>query len=284
MRGKIVISVAGTVLILAGCAPEMRTPKNICPGKGSVDEALAALQAQAQRAVSLKASGQCRLEFYVEGEKKPKKENLDVRLRVNPPAEIYMWGDKPLVNKAVVLGSNEEEFWLAIRPKEVSVYAWGKWSEQGSSGGLIINPRTLLEALGMSEVDPQQDWSLSNEGAFDILTKREGGLVTKKIYVYSCEYHVSKVEFFDSDGQIAAYAELNSYQEISEGVFAPRFIEVTTFTQNEARRPVSVTLKLGSIQASKEWPDALFKRRPPSKGKFKNMGVIIDGKWVEQPQ
>jgi hypothetical protein len=283
MWGKVVIAIVGTMLILAGCAPEMRTVKEICPGKSSVDEALAALQAQAQNAVSLKASGQCRLEFYVEGKKKPKKENIDVRLRVNPPYEIYLWGDKPLVPNAVVLGSNEEEFWLAIRPKEVSFYGWGKWSEQGSSGGLIINPRTLLEALGMSEVDPQEDWSLSNEGAFDILTKRQRGVVTKKIYLYSCEYHVSKVEFFDSKGQVAAFAELNSYQELSEGIFAPAFIKVTTFTQNEARDPISVTLKLSSIKASKEWPDAIFKRQLP-KGKFKNVGVIIDGKWIEQPQ
>ncbi|MHC4702069.1 MAG: hypothetical protein ACYTFQ_16005, partial [Planctomycetota bacterium] len=159
-------------MILAGCAPEMRTVKEICPGKRSVDEALAALQAQAQNAVSLKASGQCRVELPVEGKKKPQKENLDVRLRVNPPSQIYLWGDKPLVPNAVVLGSNEEEFWLAIRPKEISRYVWGRWDEQGSAGRLVINPRTLLEALGMSEVDPREDWSLSNEGAFDVLTKR----------------------------------------------------------------------------------------------------------------
>ena len=282
MRGKVVTSIIGTILLLAGCAPEMRTVKEICPGKRSVDEALAALQAQAQNAVSLKASGQCRLELPVEGKKKPQKENLDVRLRVNPPAEIYLWGDKPLIPKAMVLGSNEQEFWLAIRPKG-GVYGWGKWAEQGESGGLIVNPRTLLEALGMSEIDAQQDWSLSNEGAFDILTKRQRGVVTKKIHIYSCEYRVSKVEFFDAEGQVAAYAELNSYQEVSEGFFVPAFIKVTTFTRDAARKPVNVTLKLKSIQASKEWPDVIFKR-PPPKGKFKNVGVIINGKWVEQPQ
>jgi hypothetical protein len=282
MRAKVIIFIAGAILIPAGCAPQMRTPKEICPGKDSVAEALAALQSQVQKAVSLKASGQCRLEFYVEGKKKPQKENVDIGLRVNPPSEIYLWGDKPLVPKAIVLGSNEQEFWLAIRPKEISVYGWGKWSEQGSTGGLIIDPRTLLEAFGMSEVDAEQDWSLSNEGAFDILTRRENGAVTKRIHIYSCEYHVSKIELFDSKGQVAACAELDSYEEASEGFYVPAWIEVTTFTQDEARDPLTITLRLKSIRASKKWPGIIFKR-PPPRG-FKNVGVVVNGKWIEQPQ
>jgi hypothetical protein len=117
------------------------------------------------------------LEYYVEGKTKPQRENLSVKLRVNPPAEIYLQGDKPLVSKAIVVASNEREFWLAIRPK-ISLYCWGLWSEQDSGGGLVINPRTLLEALGIEQIDAGQDWSLSNEGAFDVLTKRERGVVT----------------------------------------------------------------------------------------------------------
>ncbi len=283
MRRKVVISIAATMLILAGCAPEMRTLKEVCPGKGSVVEALDALQAQAQNATSLKASGQCRVEFRFEGKKKAQKENVDVKLLVNPPADIYMQGDKPLISKAIVLGSNEQEFWVAIRPREVSRYGWGKWAEQGSSGGLIVDPRTLLEALGMSEIDKEQDWSLSNEGAFDVLTRRQDGAVAKKIYIYSCEYRVSKIELFDSKGQVTAFAELDSYQEVSEGFFVPAFIKVTTFTQGEAREPLNITLKLSSIKAHDKWPDMIFKR-PLPKGKFKNVGVIIDGKWVEQSQ
>ncbi len=282
MRAKVVIFIVGAILILAGCASPTRTAKKICPGKDSVAEALAALQSQARKAVSLKASGQCRLEFYVEGKKKPQKENVDVRLRVNPPAEIYLWGDKPLIPKAIVLGSNEQEFWLAIRPKEISLYGWGKWSEQGSTGGLIIDPRTLLEAFGMSEVDAEQDWSLSNEGAFDILTRRDRGAVTKKIHIYSCEYQVSKIELFDTKGQVAACAELDSYEEVSEGFYVPAWIRVTTYTQDEARDPLTITLKLNSIKSHEKWADIIFKR-PLPKG-FKNVGVVVNGKWIEQPQ
>ena len=284
MRAKVIILIVGVILILAGCAPQMRTPKKICPGKDSVAEALAALQSQAQKSVSLKASGQCRLEFYVEGKKKPQKENVDIGLRVNPPAEIYLWGDKPLILKAIVLGSNEQEFWLAIRPKEISLYAWGKWSEQGSTEGLIIDPRTLLEALGMSGVDAEQDWSLSNEGAFDVLTRRDRGAITKKIYIYSCEYQVSKIELFDSKGQVAACAELDSYEEVSDGFYVPAWIEVTTFSQDEARDPLTATLRLKSMESHEKWADIIFElKRPPVK-RFKNVYRIVGGTLIEEPQ
>ena len=282
MRKKAVIFIVGAMLTVAGCVSPKRPIKKICPGKGSVAEALAALGAQALKAVPLRASGQCRLELPVEGKKKPQKENVDIGLRVNPPYDIYLWGSKPLASKAIVLGSNEQEFWLAIKPKEISFYGWGKWSEQASTGGLIIDPRTLLEAFGMSGVDAELDWSLSNEGFFDILTRRDRGAVTKKIYVYSCEYQVSKIELFDSKGQVAACAELDSYEEVSEGFYVPAWIEVTTFTQDEARDPLTITLRLKSIASSKEWPGVIFKR-PPPRG-FKNVGGVVNGKWIEQPQ
>lgn len=146
----------------------------------------------------------------------------------------------------------------------------------------MIDPRTLLEAFGMSEVDAEQDWSLSNEGAFDILTRLDDGAVTKKIHIYSCQYHVSKIELFDSKGRVAACAELDSYEEVSEGFYVPVWIKVTTFTQDEARDPLAITLRLKSVQASKKWPGIIFKR-PPPRG-FKNVGVVVNGEWIEQPQ
>ena len=67
MRKKAVIFILGAMLTVAGCVSPKRPIKKICPGKGSVAEALAALGAQALKAVPLRASGQCRLELPVEG-------------------------------------------------------------------------------------------------------------------------------------------------------------------------------------------------------------------------
>ncbi|MFH1718830.1 MAG: hypothetical protein ABIF19_15855 [Planctomycetota bacterium] len=284
MPGRLVLSIAATALILAGCQSHILERMETCPGKGSVSEALAALQSHSQNMAPLKADGQCRMEYYVEGKKKPQSENLSVKLWVDPPLNIYLQADKAVIPKAVVLGSNEDEFWLAIRPKEISRYYWGKWSDQDTSEGPVMNPRTLLEALGIWEVDTEQDWSLSNEGAFDILSKREHGVVTKKIYVYSCEYRVRRIEFFDSNGRPVAGAELDKYEEVSDGFFVPSVIEVTT-QGRQTEDSLSITINLQSVkpaEITEQRRNLLFGRQKP-RG-FKHVRQIVGGKWIEEPQ
>lgn len=283
MPGKHVALTLAAILIAAGCAPQISRPTKICPGKVSVDETLAALQEQSQNAVPLKANGKSRLVFYVEGKKKPQKEEFDVKLRVNPPGEIYLQGDKSIMAKAIVLASNEREFWLSIRPKEISTHIWGKWAEQNSAGGLVINPRTLLEALGIGQIDANEDWSLSNEGPFDVLTKQEQGVTTKKIHIYCCDHTTRKIELFDSQGQPAALAELDRYQEVSEGFFIPSLMQITTFPRDETEKPFTIAVNLTSIQPSKEWPDLLF-NRPSRLPEAMKVYRMVNGKLIEQVQ
>lgn len=285
MPRRLIPPVAAALLILAGCAPEIQKRLETCPGKESVAEALAALRAHSQNMAPLKAAGQCRLEYYLEGKKKPQSENLSIKLWVNPPVEIYLQGDKPLVPKAIVLGSNEREFWLSISPKEISTHWWGQWSQQGSSEGPLINPRTLLEALGIGETDQDQDWSLANEGAFDVLTKREQGVITKKVYIYACDYQVRQIEFFDSNGQAVASADLDKYQEVSPGFFVPASIKLTTLGRSSGEDALSISLDLESIkpaEISQQQRKYLFERRPPQG--FKHIRRIVNGKWVEEAQ
>ena len=285
MSKKLISYIAAVILFLAGCESKIRQPTKICPGKGSVAEALATLQSQSQNVVPLRASGKCCLEYYVEGKEKQQRENFDVKLWVNPPVEIYMQGDKALVPKAIMLGSNEREFWLSIRPKEISTYWWGYWSEQNMSEGLVINPRTLLESLGTGELETQQDWSLSNEGLYDIISKQQQGVVVKKIYVYSCDYRVRKIEFFNQDGRAVAGAELDRYEEVSDGFFIPSLMKVTTYAQESGESSLSVTLDLRSIKPAtitEPRRNVLFKL-PEPRG-FTNIYRIINGKWIKQTQ
>ena len=284
MSGKFVLSIITIILILAGCGPSIRKPLEVCPGKESVSEAMAALQSNTKNIVSLQAKGRCLLQYYDE-DKNKHKEALAVRVLVNPPLEIYLQGDNALVPKAIVLGSNEREFWLSVRPKEISTHWWGRWSEQDISGGLVISPRTLLEALGIGLVDYEQNWSLSNEEAFDILIKQEQGVTVKKIYIYSCDYRVRKIEFYDHDSQVVARAELDKYKEVSEGFFVPALIKVATYAPNTTEESLSFTLNLRSIKPAKfseQRRNLLFYHRLP-KG-FKHIYRIVNGRWVEQSQ
>jgi hypothetical protein len=273
------------IFILAGCESRIHHPTKICPGKDSVGDALAALKSQAQNVAPLRATGQCRLEYYEEGKKKKKRENFAVKLWVNPPMEIYMQGDKALVPKAIVLGSNEREFWLSIRPKEISTHWWGYWSDQDLSEGLVINPRTLLESLGIGGIETRQNWSLSNEGPYDIIEKRQQDVVIKKIYVYSCDYRVRRIEFFNRDGQIVAETELDEYEEASDGFFIPSLMKVTTYDRETGESLFSTTLDLKSIKPAtitEPRRNLLFKL-PEPRG-FTNVYRIVNGKWFEQTQ
>jgi len=115
-------------VILGGCAPQIQKPVRLCPGAESAIDSLSLLRLRSENTVPLKANGQCLLQYYDE-DKKYKEENFPVKLWVNPPAEIYMQGDVAFDAKGVVLGSNEDEFWLSMKPK-ASTYVWGQWSDE----------------------------------------------------------------------------------------------------------------------------------------------------------
>jgi hypothetical protein len=270
------------ILIFSGCAAQIQKPVRVCPGKESIAESLSSLRLQLENAVPLKADGQCLLQYYAE-DRKPKKENFPVKLWVNPPVEIYMQGDVAFDPKGIVLGSNEDEFWLAVRLKEVSGYWWGRWSEESRPEKLMISPRLVLEALGIAAVGDIESWSLSKEGAFDVLTKQEGGSETKKIYIKTCDYLVRKIEYFDDDGRATVVTELDKYKELIKGFFVPTFIKIINRTDSNKEDSVQITLS--SVKPA-NFTDKQRKRlfiRPQEQG-VKHIYKIVDGNIIEQPQ
>jgi hypothetical protein len=271
-------------LLFSGCAPEIHRPAAVVPSKESAAEALSALKARSAKAVPLLARGRCVFEYYEAESENRKKEQLDVVILMKPPVKLYMQGDATLVPKALILGSNEREFWLIMRPKEISTYWWGLWSEQDSSEGLMINPRTLFEAIGFLETGKQDDWSLSREGTFDVLTKRRSGIVVKRIHVSKYGYLVGKIEYFDSQGRALASAELKNYKEVSEGFYVPSWIQITAYKQEDKAEPLSITLDLSTIKPREftEKLERVFERPPP--GNLKHILKKEGDKWVEQNQ
>lgn len=279
---RLVFQYALAILAIAGCAPDLKQPTHVCPGKRSASQSLDSLRLTSESVLPLKATGRCVARFYVED--KEYHESFPVTLWVNPPAQIRLHGDIFLNPRGIVLGSNEREFWLEIKPKEISTYHWGLWSEQNSSQSIIFNPETLLEALGIVPPGGDESWSLSNEGAFDVLTKRnDQGRIIKKVYIYSCDYRVSKIEYFNVDGEVVAVAELFQYKEMSKGFFVPHVIKIITYAQEG--REDSVVITLNSVKADKfdkKKQDVYFNRRKP-KG-FKHVYRIIEGHMIEQPE
>ena len=282
MLRKSVIIIFALILFHAGCEPQRREPEPVFPGKKSASEALHALSSRSQNIGPLKANGQCLWQYYSEG--KARKENFAVKIWVNPPAEVYLQGDIGFNPRGIVLGSNASEFWLLIKP-EVSRYSWGKWSEQGSSSGLMFVPKTLDEAFGIVEVSNEKDWSLSKEDNFDVLVRGNNNRgIDKKIYISRRDYLVRKIEYFDLNGEAVAMAELDRYREVSKEFFVPASIKIIMYGEEGSDGSASIRLSLTSVKSESftEIRRNILFNRPPTKG-YKHIYKIIDGSMVEQP-
>jgi hypothetical protein len=253
MLRKVCVFAGVGVVFLCGCGPQAEEPLRFCPGAGSATEAVQRLHLRSGKAVSLRGYGQCRLEYYA-GDKLCK-ENFSVKLWFSPPCNIRLQGDVAFDPRGVELGSNEQEFWLAIRPKEISTYWWGRWSEQrGYEAG---------------------------EGPFDVLARyAENGTLMKKVYVYNCEYRVRKIEYFGQDGQVAASCKLSRYKAVEDEFFVPRVIEVTARRKDGKDDLVRISLESVRAEDLGEKRERLYGRRPP-RG-FSRVVRIVEGRFVEQ--
>lgn len=278
MRYGLFIYLAGLAL-LAGCAPGIQETLSICPGQDSVAAALAVLQKHSDSMQPLAAKGRCKLILYDEGKKRT--ENLSVNLLVKSSMELYFQGDMTFANKAVILGSNNEQFWLAISP-EISTYWSGSWDELNSTDNLFINPKTLLEAMGVAGIDMQADWSLSNEGPFDVLAQHIRGNVVKKYYIYCCDNSIRKIEYFDTASRVITTVELSGYKAVSEDFSVPGMITIARGDKNNKEDYINLTIELNSVNARQFTPrqDELFQPFP-EKG-FENIYRLINGRLIEE--
>lgn len=283
MLRKYVIPICSAIFFLSGCGPERREPKPVLSIQESAAEALSVLRSRSQHTGPLKANGQCVWQYYSEG--KPRKESFAVKLWVNPPGEVYLQGDVGFNPRGIVLGSNAREFWLLIKP-ELSRYSWGKWSEQDNSSGLMVVPKTLDEAFGIVEVGDEKSWSLSREGGFDVLIRRnDKGGIAKKMYINRRDYLIRKIEYFDVNGNVLALAELDKYKGVTEDFFVPNVIRIMMYGRDGAEDSDSITLNLKSVK-SMDFSDkqrSAFFSLPPTKG-YKHIYRIIEGHLVEEPQ
>ena len=287
MSRKLTFYVIALLLIFSGCAPQTEKLTQLCPGKGSAAEALFVLRSRSQSAVPLKATGTCLLEYHVEGERQPRRENFPVRVWLNPPIEISLQGNVAFDPRGIVAGSNRDEFWLAIRLKEISSHWSGRWTEASQLDELVISPRVVLETLGATPVertpDGSENWSLSNEGVFDVLTQRsDQGRIKKKMYVYCCDYSIRRIEYFGVDGEVVVAAELDKYRQIAGNFAVPTLIKAVR-QDGGAEDSVSITVTLRSVRSTsftERMREQLF--TPPAARGFEHVMINVGGAWVEQ--
>jgi hypothetical protein len=275
------------VLLLGGCVTQPQKPKlQVCPGKATAAEALQTLTARAQSAVPVWASGRAVLTYHAPDKKKPERHSLTILLRFDPPARLYLQGSVTAVERAVILGSNEEEFWLALRPKEISSYYIGRWQDVRDFEGLVMSPRVVLEAVGIvnmpgAEPNPAL-WKLENKGPYDILTQRdESGRPVRRLHVYACDYTVHEIEYFDRRGKVVAVAQLGGYKPLEKGFSVPTRISVVSARPDGRKDSVVMDLESPKTKPfTEKQRQQIF--RPPDADKYEHIYLYENGQWVPE--
>ncbi len=263
------------LIAIAGCArPAVSQPRQICPGKQNADHALASLNFNVRNAKPVKASGICSL-VYSDEKGGKHKENLTIKIRTYPPDKIYFWCDHLLKPKAVSGGSNEKEFWFWIK-LDPAMYLWGQWPQGSQTNhsisrcleGISLSPQNLLIAFGLfspeNHSDSDYSWTLSNTEAFDVLEKLDrNGRVVKKIYVDRCTYHISRIEYLESN-EITTSIELADYRQISRDFAIPARVNITSYQISQIPDTISIKLNnIGLFEISADKLGKVFRRSEP---------------------
>lgn len=275
------------VFLAVGCTPG-EVKLIVCPGKAGVEEALSALEARAERAQPLQVNGgQCRLVYYEPDDEKPKRHNLAPRLWFNPPSQIYVQLSVGVDQKAVIIGCNDASFWMGLRPQEVSTYYWGNWDEAQDVDGLMVGPKVVLEAFGIIQRDERSGsdgWSLSNEGPYDILTRRDAeGRLVKRVHIYACDYLVRKIEYFDTEGHPVAVAELGDYEQVVEGFDVPTKIYVRAIAEDGREDEMEIKLYDPKVKELKERAKELyFNQNLRDMERYDHVYRYEDGGWITE--
>jgi len=273
------------LLLAGGCATQSETLR-VCSGKATVAEALRTLSARVQEAVPVWANGHAVLTYHAPDRKKPERHSLDLVLRFDPPERLYLQGNVTAVPKAVIMGANEEEFWLALRPKEISSYYIGRWQEVRDFEGLVLSPRIVLEAIGLvfqPGAEPNAaSWTLENMGPYDILTRQDAaGRRVKRVWVYACDYSVRKIEYFDPRGRIVAVARLDGYEPVVEGFRVPTRIDVVSTRPDGRKDAVAMEIRSPKTRPFTE-QQRQFVFTPPDANSFEHVYQYEDGQWVPE--
>lgn len=275
---------AGTMLCLGGCTRQAKdTPVRICPGKANVQEALGMLRSQMLRIKSLHISGKCRMGFFDQkGEKR--EYNLPVSLFLEPPFNLYLYG-QPAVGPrgAVSLGSNQEEFWLSVKP-DINTLWWGKWEEASQVGDLRVSPRVVLEALGMVDFEDPSRWRLENRDGYDILSEVDStDSIVKQVFVNPCDYLVYQISYLDDAGMPRAVVKLDGYVQVSPEFSMPTDVRVDNYLGEELTDWLELSIRPNAIR-EKEFSDqqrARMFNRPQDRGYDSVIHVTDAGQILE---
>lgn len=234
---------------LSGCHGVLGRQARV-PGKGTFEEAAGALQARAEGFAPTQINGTCKLSYRDSEGKWRRLPSFTMKFWLEPPHNLYWVGNAaPGPEGKIFLGANQEAFWLSIKP-EINTYWHGRWDDMPDVTDLELNPRVVLESLGMIEFDPDETWTLENQKGMDVLTCQEtaSARLVKRLYVTTKDYRLAKIQYYDDWGDVAVTVEMERYRVLDGKNFVPTGMRVSRYVQGKLDGRVTFTLRQGVLR------------------------------------
>lgn len=174
------------------------------------------------------------------------------------PPRFYLQADAPL-KKALVLGSNAEQYWLFSEWGEFG--AWGRYEHLGKpcTGDLQIHPLTLLEFCGLRALPvsgPLPVYKIHPQAAiieFVRLTP-DGYQAQREIQLDRRTWLPTRITAYHADGHPILTSELSDYHPVGDA-FLPASILVSWPDDDSFIR-----LRLTALKPDPKNRDPLFRR------------------------
>jgi len=245
LAGVLLLSVAG----LSGCGFVGRSRLAV-PGRATFEEAASALREQAAGFEPTQINGTCKLEYRDEDGKWRRLSPFDMKLWLEPPYNLYAeifaaFGPEG----KIFFGANQESFWLSIKP-EINTYWFGRWNDMQDVTELELDPRVVLESLGMIQFAPHETWQLENQRGQDVLicSDTASGREIKRLFVNTKKYQLSRILYYDELGEVSVAVEMERYKVVDGKNGIPTGIRVTRYVDNKREGRVTFALKQGRLR------------------------------------
>ena len=234
----------GVLLCLAGCHPQMHNSSSRSYEKASAAEALALLQAQADKVMSLKIYAQCRMGLPDEDGVLKEQPPFDVRIYFDPPYNVFMDGIVGMgASGKVEMGSNAEFFWMGIKLK-MDEFWWGRWDKTSNHEDMQVSPKAMMEALGVLQLGDPASWSLSKRQDVDVLIQvGPTGKITRQIKMQPGASVPQRIEYFNDQGEISLVVELAQYTTLLNGFEVPQEIGISAFQDDQCSHYVRLSVR-----------------------------------------
>jgi hypothetical protein len=195
----------------------------ILPAGASSAQIVEAINANTARVRSLEAP-QARLD----GRGFP---TLRANLVVERPSQFRLTAEAPFLGPEVDLGSNEELFWLwARRPQPTLYYCrHDRFAASSARQMFPVEPRWLIEALGLVELDP----TLQHDGPYEAgvgrlrIESRQPGAPARVTIVDAGTGWIVEQQLWDAGGRLLARAVASGHRlDAASGAGLPRRVDL----------------------------------------------------------